>query len=114
MVVDIADRAMRLSLDLAGLSHLGYEFAAVHQLTMARSRGAGGGKGGGKGGAPVAAAGAAAGTGAGAAAGGQGAGEHVVLSLLRQCGAEWRARRRNPLRRWLTWLVDPWADGAAR
>ena len=40
-----------------------------------------------------------------------GKGEHLMLKLLRECGAEWAARRRNGARRWLGWLVDSYADG---
>ncbi|GAX78365.1 hypothetical protein CEUSTIGMA_g5807.t1 [Chlamydomonas eustigma] len=40
-----------------------------------------------------------------------GNGQHLVLKLMKDCGKEWRARRLNPRRKYLGWLVDAWADG---
>ena len=104
----MGEASLRFSLDLLGLAHLGYDFQVEREGGGRRvcigDHGMEMGTGGEQSKSlhtytppPLQAVG--------------GKGEHLMLKLLRECGAEWAARRRNGARRWLGWLVDSYADG---
>ncbi len=40
--------------------------------------------------------------------------EHPVVELLNQTALEWRARRQNPVRKYMGWIIDTWADAGAK